>query len=116
MSVNASKNSQPPLSAAERMIDRMKVYSSFRPDQVPEYRKAFTRMLNEFGEKRLNLGMTAAIDAIPSFPPTPAEIRKYIPPPEEFKFCGQCQNGWIVINPTDKPSNWKARRCECVLR
>jgi len=113
MAASATKNSPPRSSAASKLIDRMKVYSSFRPDQVPEYLKALGRMLGEYGEDRLNRGLTAAIDAIQSFPPTPAEIRKYIPP-LTIETCGKCDAGWVVANPEAKRSEQKVRRCGCV--
>lgn len=117
MSVNANRNSTPPLSVPDRMILRMKAYSSFQVDQIPEYRKGFTRMVNEFGALRTDKGITAAIDATPDgFPPSVGKIRSMIPPAEEFKFCGSCQNGWVVVNPEAKPSEWKAKRCGCATR
>lgn len=109
-----NKPSQQHLTAAEKLIERMKVYSSFRPDQVPEYRKAFARMIEECGISRVNSGLTKAIDQhSSSFPPAPGEIRKFIPP-ENAETCGNCTNGWIVEHQDSKPSDWRARRCPCV--
>lgn len=108
-----TKPSQQRLSAAEKLIERMKVYSAFRPDQVPEYIKAFSRMIEEFGIQRVNSGLTRAIDELPtSFPPAPGEIRKFIPPANETT-CGQCDNGWLIVG-GEKISDYKAKRCECV--
>lgn len=112
MAQSETKSSQPRLSAAEKMIERMKVYSSFRPDQVQEYRKAFDRMISEFGEQRVSKGLDLAIDAIPSFPATPAEIRKYIPP-AVVSTCGNCSDGWIR-GFKDAAGNEAVRRCLCV--
>lgn len=114
MSASETKNSKEHLNAAEKLIERMKVYSGFRPDQVPEYRKAFARMIEEFGILRVNSGLTRAIDELPSsFPPAPGEIRKFIPP-ENAALCGKCDNGWIVL-PAEKISDFKARRCSCCM-
>src|ERR1700691_2478850 len=105
--------SEKPLSAAEKMIDRMKAYSSFRPDQVPEYLKAFKRMIGEFGETRVNRALSLAIDQIPSFPATPAEIRSRIPPLEVVT-CSHCENGWVAVDPMVRISDRRYRRCDCL--
>jgi hypothetical protein len=72
-------------------------------------------MIGEFGMKRVNQGLTLAIDAIPSFPPTPAEIRKYVPP-LEIVTCGNCDSGWIRDGSKDKFGNEAVKRCECLQR
>ena len=115
MPASAIKTSLPRLSAAEKMTERLKCYSSLRPDQVPEYVKAFKRMIEEYGESRVNEAVTRAIDAIPAFPPTPAEIRKHMPS-DQVVTCGYCDNGWVIVNPEAKSSERIVRRCECLQR
>ena len=112
MAASETKRSQKHSGAAEKMIERMKGYPSFRPDQVTEYVKAFERMIGEFGAERTNRGLTSAVDTIGPFPPTPAEIRKLIPA-ENAETCGKCRNGWIVTNPEAKTSEQVVKRCEC---
>ena len=101
MAVGETKSSRKHGSAAERLTDRMLVYSSFRPDQYPECVKAFTRMIGEFGESRVDKGLTAAIDAHPEFPPTPATIRGYIPKLTAQRVtCSKCADteGWLYAD------------------
>jgi len=98
---NENKSSKKPVNAAEKMADRMLVYSSFRPEQYPEYVSAFRRMIDEFDERRANQGLTRAIDNAPEFPPTPAAIRALIPRQvAERETCPKCvsMRGYIHVD------------------
>lgn len=32
----------------------------------------------------------------------------------QVQYCGQCQDGWVEVNPDSKPSDREVRRCDCV--
>jgi hypothetical protein len=101
MAVKESKSSTKPSNAAEKLTERMLVYSSFRAEQTQEYVKAFTRMLGEFGATRVEQGLTKAIDAHAEFPPTPATIRGYIPRLTAQRVtCSRCSDteGWLYAD------------------
>jgi hypothetical protein len=70
-------------------------------------------MIGEYGESRVNRGLDLAIDQIPSFPATPAEIRARIPP-LVIETCGACDNGWVPVDASVRVSDRKYRRCECL--
>lgn len=55
------------------------------------------------------------------FFPKPKDITRLIEAYREsneaaFRTCGQCDSGWIIVNPEAKRSEQKARRCSCVQR
>jgi hypothetical protein len=96
-------------------MDRLKVYPSFRPDQAPEYLAAFKRMITEFDEKRVQEGLTLAIDAMPDFPPTPGRIRQYVPRTAgQIVTCPKCADneGWVWVTGGDRAGNPAVRRCD----
>lgn len=114
MPANESKSSQRQGDVAKKLTDRLLIYQNFRPDQYPEYVAAFKRMLSEFDEKRVNEGLTAAIDNCPDFLPNPAKIRQYIPRPQQGRpTCPRCvdSEGWIDAG-RDKAGNRAVRLCD----
>lgn len=86
---------------SKKLTERLLVYSSFRQDQALGYIEAFKRLIAEFGEKRVEQGLSRAMDNSPDFPPTPAMIRGNIPRDNApRKTCPRCVEieGYVFVD------------------
>lgn len=90
----------------------------FSKDLTPTEYKLWTGILKDFTDPAIEWGFEMW-QRNGKFFPKPAEILEHVhafgsSSENQVKLCGKCKDGWVIVNPEAKPSDYKVVRCECV--